>query len=335
MTGSTFHDYLPILLCGLSIPLSMFMWLGNVAFTFVTTNGQQNDDDRVITPLRWLFSTLMPLLLMLYGWKRKGVNKSGAAFGLIIAIILSISSHAFLASLATFYFTSSRATKFGSKKKQKIESDFKGGEGKRNWIQVLCNAGFAAQLALFYMLDCGSGERPIDFVRQYRSSWLGIGIMSSFACCNGDTWASELGTVLGSGDPFLITTRKRVPRGTNGGVSYVGLLLSFFGGLVIGVAYYLTIIYTVEQHLLTMSARQWPIIVFGGVAGLIGSVIDSLIGATLQYSGQDETGRIVEKPAKNVKHISGYRILDNHSVNLISSILTGIIMPWIAYRCWP
>lgn len=52
------------------------------------------------------------------------------------------------------------------------------GEGKRNWIQVLCNAGFAAQLALFYMLDCGSGERAIDFVKQYRSSWLGIGIMS-------------------------------------------------------------------------------------------------------------------------------------------------------------
>lgn len=78
--------------------------------------------------MRYLFSTLAPLLLMLYGWKRKGVNKSGAAFGLVVAIILSIASHAFLASLATFYFTSSRATKFGSKKKQQIESDFKGGE---------------------------------------------------------------------------------------------------------------------------------------------------------------------------------------------------------------
>lgn len=43
MTASNFHDYLPILLCGLSIPLSLFMWLGNIAFTFVTTNGQQTD----------------------------------------------------------------------------------------------------------------------------------------------------------------------------------------------------------------------------------------------------------------------------------------------------
>lgn len=83
-------------------------------------------DDR-ITPLRCLFSILAPLMLMFYGWKRKGVNKSGALFGLVVAIILSIASHAFLASLATFYFTSSRATKFRSDKKKKIESDFKGG----------------------------------------------------------------------------------------------------------------------------------------------------------------------------------------------------------------
>ncbi|KAJ6647331.1 Transmembrane protein [Pseudolycoriella hygida] len=334
MSTSKFNEFLPILLCGLSIPLSMFMWIGNVAFSFIT-NGQQSDEDVVITPMRWLFSVLVPLMLMLYGWKRKGVNKSGAAFGLIIAIILSIASHAFLASLATFYFSSSRATKFGSKKKQKIESDFKGGEGQRNWIQVLCNAGFAAQLALFYMLDCGSGERTIDFIKQYRSSWLGIGIMSSFACSNGDTWASELGTVVGSGDPFLITTRKRVPRGTNGGVSYPGLIFSFLGGLSIGLAYYLTVLYTVESHLLSSSARQWPIVLFGGIAGIIGSLIDSVIGATLQYSGQDKSGRIVERPGQNVIYISGYRILDNHSVNLISTILTGIIMPSVAYRFWP
>lgn len=35
----------------------------------------------------------------------------------------------------------------------------------------------------------------------------------AFACCNGDTWASEIGTVIGTSDPFLITTKKRVPKG--------------------------------------------------------------------------------------------------------------------------
>lgn len=67
--------------------------------------------------------------------------------------------------------------------KMKIESDFKGGEGKRNWIQVLCNAGMGTQLALLYLLDCGSSEQPIDFYKQYRASWLGIGIMSKYFEC--------------------------------------------------------------------------------------------------------------------------------------------------------
>lgn len=72
----------------------------------------------------------------------------------------------------------------------------------------------------------------------------------------------------------------------------------------------------------------------GGIAGLLGSIIDSVIGATLQYSGLDAQGRVVERPAPGVKHISGYRLLDNHSVNLISSILTGLITPFIAFSCW-
>lgn len=290
----------------------------------------------------------------MYGLKRKGVNASGAIFGLFTAIILSIASYMFLACLAAFFFTSSRATRFRADQKRRIEVDFKGGEGRRNWVQVLCNAGSSALLALLYLLDCGSGERPIDFGRQYRASWLAVGIMSSFACCNGDTWASELGTVLCKSNPFLITTRKRVPRGTNGGVTLIGLIVSFLGGVVIGLAYYLVVKFTLPSNVMIVSPAQWPIIVFGGAAGLLGSIIDSIIGATLQYSGknslvfgeymksenlpftgQDEKGKIVEKPGPNIKHISGYSILDNHSVNLISSILTGILMPFIALNCWP
>lgn len=110
---------------------------------------------------------------------------------------------------------------------RRIKIIFHTGEGKRNWIQVLCNGGMGMQLALLYLLDCGSSDRPIDFSAHYRSSWLGVAILSSFACCNGDTWASEIGTVVGKSDPFLITTRKRVPRGTNGGVTPVGLAVRF------------------------------------------------------------------------------------------------------------
>lgn len=331
---SRLYEFLPLLLCGLSVPISIFMWLGNIAFNKITFGSEYNEND-VIPPTRWLFSTLAPIALMLYALKRKGVNRSGAVLGLVVAFILSIASHAFFASLAVFFFTSSRATKFRSHLKRKIEKDFKEGEGQRNWTQVLCNGGMATQLALLYLLDCGSGERPINFADHYRSSWLGIGVLSAFACCNGDTWASELGSVLSKSDPFLITTGKRVPRGTNGGVSIVGLIVSFLGGIVVGFAYYLTIKYTADASHILVSPAQWPIIIIGGVAGLFGSLVDSLIGATLQYSGIDKEGKVVETPSEEVNYISGLRIFDNHSVNLISSILTGIVMPVVALKTWP
>merc|ERR1712010_176093 len=86
-------------------------------------------------------------------------------------------------------------------------------------FQVLCNGAMATQLALLYLLDVGSADLPVDFRNQYRASWLGMGVLGAVACCNGDTWASELGSVISKADPFLISTFQKVPKGTNGGVT--------------------------------------------------------------------------------------------------------------------
>lgn len=74
-------------------------------------------------------------------------------------------------------------------------------------------------------------------------------------------------------------------QGTNGGVSWVGLLCSILGGLLIGISYYIVILNTVDTAVLQLAAPQWPIMVVAGFAGLFGSILDSILGATLQYSG--------------------------------------------------
>ena len=284
--------------------------------------------------MRAFYGVFFPFILMIYGYKRRGVNKSGAMVGLSVAILLSLASPAYLLSLAGFFFSSSRATKFRSDVKRKFEADFKEG-GQRTWAQVLCNGGMAAVLAAFHLVECGAGARPIDFQTRYVSSWVGIGVMSAFACCNGDTWASELGSVLAKGDPYLITTGKRVPRGTNGGVSVAGLIMSWSGGLLIGLVYFGAIRMFVDQEVLNNSTSQYPVILLGGFAGLLGSIVDSFLGATLQYSGQTKAGHIVEAPGNGVRQVAGnFRLLNNHAVNLIASIITALLTPVVAVYVW-
>lgn len=115
---------------------------------------------------------------MLIGLRRQSVSYSGAFLGLIMAFLAALANHAFLICLATFFFTSSRATKYKAKFKAAFEKDFKGGQGRRNWVQVFCNGGMATQLVIMYIIDCGCNERPIDFIKDYRASWLGIAILS-------------------------------------------------------------------------------------------------------------------------------------------------------------
>lgn len=64
----------------------------------------------------------------------------------------------------------------------------------------------------------------------------------------------------------------------------MGLIASFLGGLVVGAAYFATQLLLVSN--LHAADPQWPLVVYGGVAGLLGSLLDSFLGAHMQYSGK-------------------------------------------------
>lgn len=84
--------------------------------------------------------------------------------------------------------------------------------GQRTWVQVFCNGGVPAELALLYMIESGPGEIPIDFSKQYTASWMCLSLLGALAYCARDTWASEIGTAM-STEPRLITTWEKVPVG--------------------------------------------------------------------------------------------------------------------------
>ncbi|XP_076460597.1 transmembrane protein 19-like isoform X2 [Babylonia areolata] len=286
-------------------------------------------------PWRCLMAVFAPFYMAVYGLRKKSLCLSGALAGLLVGFLLTLSSLCFFSALLAFFISGSKATKFRSHLKRKLEDNYKEG-GQRDWKQVMCNGGVAAWLAVLYLMEVGCVELHIDFSRHYEPSWFAMAILASLACCCGDTFASEFGSVLGAGSPRLITSLRAVPRGTNGGVSVMGTIASAVGGLVVGLGYYVTLRLVADVPL-HRTPPQWPLILTGALAGLMGSVIDSLIGATCQYSGYSHTeDKIVEVPGSDVKHISGVALLDNHSVNLLSSLLTAILIPPIASSVlWP
>ena len=116
-----------------------------------------------------------------------------------------------------------------------------------------------------------------------------------------------------------------MPAGTNGGVSLIGTAASLVGGLFIGLSFFLATPLT-DANTSLSQGWQWTLILFGGLSGVVGSLIDSFLGATLQYSGFSRQKMcVVEYPGPDVKHIAGRNILDNHQVNFLASLLTSAL----------
>lgn len=210
-------------------------------------------------------------------------------------------------------------------------------DARRSWIQVFCNGGISCVAALLYMrverlkttptLAIPSMDYPTVSVA------LELAFLGSIACCCGDTWASEIGSVLAR-FPLLITSFRPVPRGTNGGVSLPGLLVSALGGLLIGTVYcatYLSLhLRGVVVNIVPVPQLTLPLL--GLMAGLIGSLIDSLLGATLQYSGYNpKTGRMQYYPSADCEHITGRNYLTNDYVNLLASVALAILTPLMGF----
>lgn len=222
--------------------------------------------------------------------------------------------------LLVFFFTSSKLTKVGEEKKKKVDADFKEG-GQRNWIQVLSNSGIATLLVLIAWKLTGSQDICLDSNESREMTCLIGGIIGHYSCCNGDTWSSELG-ILSDDQPRLITTFKPVRKGTNGGVTKAGLLAATVAGAVIGLTFVVIGIFTTSCEFI-VALKQLLVVPISAISGLSGSVIDSLLGATLQFSGFCRVrNKVVSRPGPTVKKISGLGILDNNAVNIVSILLT-------------
>ncbi|KAG9400498.1 Transmembrane protein 19 [Aphanomyces cochlioides] len=276
--------------------------------------------------VRVVVAIAISVLAALHGLRKRSLSRGGALAAFCVGSVSMGCGYRFGILLLLFYFTSSKLTHYREDQKAKMDASTKEG-GQRSAIQVLSVSLIACGLAITYVSQVGE-DRPIDGTPLPTMLWGAY--IAHYACCAADTWASELG-VLSKSSPILITRCKTVPPGTNGGISLLGTAAAAAGGTFIGVLFYL---YDLLFLPAVTSTPQWPAVFFGLASGLIGCMLDSILGATLQSTFYcTRTNRIVPQPhipSADVVLISGYDILTNEQVNVVSVALTTLLGAYIA-----
>ncbi len=237
--------------------------------------------------------------------RRRSLSLDGAIAAFVVGTLFTAAGWHFAAALLWFFVSSTLLTRLGKLRKSSIEDGYVA-SGNRSAIQVLSNS-LPGAICAVVAIAFGDG-------------WGELGIMSSLCCAIGDTWSSEVG-VLAKGQPRLILNGKRVPPGTNGGVSALGLAAAVMGGAT------LALVVQAASLAPLLSAETARLCLLFGALSFLGSAVDSVLGATLQVSLYDPaTGKVSGRATPGAVLVCGRDVLGNHQVNLVSNAITTALV---------
>ncbi|HUW85886.1 MAG TPA: TIGR00297 family protein, partial [Methanoregula sp.] len=195
-----------------------------------------------------------------FAYRAKTADLSGlfsaALVGIILMVFAAPQGAQWFLIMLSFFILGSAATKYKFKYKKRM-GVAQGQSGARGYRNVFANGIVAAAAAVLF----GVFQLPV-FIVMY------VGCVATAAA---DTLASEIGVT--GGIPYMITTFKKVPIGTNGGVTLMGEFVALLGGFTVSLVALLFNVITPEMMMICT------------LAGFVGTNIDSLVGATLENRG--------------------------------------------------
>ena len=252
-----------------------------------------------------LYGFILAIIIAYLAYRAHSLNKSGAVAATVIGtIVFGLGGLQWAILLLTFFITSSGLSRLFKKRKLGLDEKFSKGH-ERDTGQVFGNGGLATAFVLLHA-----------FYPESNIGW--IGFAAALAAVNADTWATELG-VLNPTPPRMITDlRKRVEKGTSGGISLFGTFASLMGSAIIAL-------------LAAWFANQWSLFPLITLAGLAGSLFDSFLGATVQamYYCPTDKKETEKHPlhtcGTETIHIRGWKWLNNDWVNFACGAFGAVI----------
>lgn len=245
-----------------------------------------------------ILSTLIGYL----GYRRAALTHSGWLGAIITGtVIFGFGGLEAGLLLVVFFGSSSLLTRYKESAKIEVAVNFAKG-GRRDLAQALANGGVATLAAFIF----GLTHNPIGWVA----------LVGALAEANADTWATELG-ILSKRLPRLISTGREVVAGTSGGITPLGTIAAAVGSGIIG-------------GLAALFRSDWRLLPIGLLAGSIGALFDSLLGATVQgiyYSEarHKETEKQIEIDGTPNRLLRGFRFINNEVVNFASTLFVALV----------
>lgn len=237
--------------------------------------------------------------------------------------------------LVAFFVSSSLLSQYNARAKESVNEKFQKG-ARRDLGQALANGGWAAVIAI------ALGIARLNTFDPRIQTILFAAFIGAVASATADTWATEIG-VLSKSLPRMITTGRVVPAGTSGAVTLLGTCTAFIGAAFIGALVNVSTFFALWLNAASGSdliAVSIPIgigiVITASVSGLLGSLFDSLLGATVQaiyFSEYDErqTEKKTDSQGNPTRRVRGLAWLGNDAVNFFASVFGSLVAAVLAF----